>query len=85
MSVWRRIGVPSDFRPSKRMRDPEALKRFRLENAGTLCWFCDLKPGIHVHHRIHRSQGGGDVPENLVWLCGACHDEAHGVRGIWNL
>jgi hypothetical protein len=25
------------------------------------------------------------VPENLVWLCGACHDEAHGVRGIWNL
>jgi 5-methylcytosine-specific restriction endonuclease McrA len=77
--------VSSDFKTAKRVRDPEALRRFRLEHAGTLCWFCAMRPGIHVHHRIHRSQGGGDVPENLVWLCGACHDEAHHIRSEWYL
>ena len=76
--------MPSDWKPAKRVRDPDLLKRFRLENAGTLCWFCDMRPGIHVHHREYGIDKT-DTLENLVWLCGACHDEAHGVRGIWNL
>ena len=76
----------TDFKQGKRVKDPEApTYASGSRTHDTLCWFCDRHPGIHVHHRIHRSQGGGDVPENLVWLCGACHDEAHGVRGIWNL
>jgi 5-methylcytosine-specific restriction endonuclease McrA len=75
--------VPADFKSAKRVRDPEALKRFRQEQQYELCWGCSMRPGIHVHHRIHRSQGGGDVPENLVWLCGACHDSAHGIKSEW--
>ena len=74
----------SDFKAAKRVRDPEALRRFRLEQQNELCWLCDRRPGVHVHHRIHRSQGGGDVPENLVWLCGACHDHEHDITSVWH-
>jgi 5-methylcytosine-specific restriction endonuclease McrA len=74
--------VPSDFKTGPRVRDPDALARFRLENTGTLCWLCDMRPGAHIHHRIHRSQGGGDTPENLVWLCMVCHSEEHGIRTV---
>lgn len=30
-----------------------------------------------MHHRITRSQGGRDYPENLVTLCAGCHHWAH--------
>jgi 5-methylcytosine-specific restriction endonuclease McrA len=72
----------SDFKTARRVRDPEALRRFRLENAMELCWMCSMRPGHHIHHRIHRSQGGGDTPENLVWLCMVCHSEEHGIRTV---
>jgi 5-methylcytosine-specific restriction endonuclease McrA len=74
--------MPSDFKSPGRVRDPEALRRFRLEMTGTLCWFCDMRPGVHIHHRIHRSQGGGDTEDNLVWLCIHCHSDAHGIRTV---
>jgi 5-methylcytosine-specific restriction endonuclease McrA len=75
--------VSSDFKIGTRIRNPDLLRKFRLEHVNELCWDCDMRPGIHIHHRIHRSQGGGDVPENLVWLCGRCHDEAHNIRSHW--
>ena len=31
----------------------------------------------HVHHRLRRSQGGKDVPENFVAVCVRCHDLIH--------
>lgn len=72
----------SDFKSGPRVRDPEALKRFRQENLYELCWMCGMRPGVHVHHRVKRSQGGSDVPENLVWLCIACHSDAHGIHVV---
>ena len=75
--------MASDFKTGPRIKDPELLRRFRLEMHGTLCWDCDMRPGIHVHHRKFRGRGGDDVPENLVWLCGSCHDEAHNIRSVW--
>jgi len=66
-----------------RVKDPDALKRFRLAHVGEPCDMCERRIGIHVHHRVFRSQGGGDVEENLHWLCGYCHDQAHGVRSTW--
>jgi 5-methylcytosine-specific restriction endonuclease McrA len=74
--------MPSDWKTAPRVRDPEALRRFRLEQENELCWMCDMRPGVHVHHRIHRSQGGGDTPDNLVWLCLNCHSEQHGIRVV---
>jgi len=72
----------SDFK-SRRVRDPDALRRFRLEHAGEPCEACELRPGIHAHHRKFRSQLGDDHESNLSWLCGSCHDQAHGIRSEW--
>ncbi|HEY0009661.1 MAG TPA: HNH endonuclease signature motif containing protein [Tepidisphaeraceae bacterium] len=49
------------------------------------CRACGAKPearetyhrGFQYHHVRHRSEGGPDVAENLVLLCGACHDDHH--------
>ena len=34
-------------------------------------------PKLHVHHKVFRSQGGSDSPENLITLCETCHDALH--------
>jgi len=40
---------------------------------------------LHEHHKQPKGYGGGNDPDNLVWLCGSCHDLvhrlAHLVRG----
>ena len=74
----------SDFKRPKRIKDPDALRRFHLTHIGEPCDACELRPGIHAHHRIFRSQGGDDSDSNLSWLCAACHHEAHGIRDIFH-
>jgi 5-methylcytosine-specific restriction endonuclease McrA len=69
-----------DPRPSPRVRDPDALRTFRLRNYGEPCELCELRAGTHAHHKIFRSQGGDDVEENLMWLCLSCHDDIHSGR-----
>jgi hypothetical protein len=71
-----------DWKRKARVRDPEALERFRIANFGEPCELCELRPGVHVHHRVFRSQGGDDVDSNLQWLCGTCHASAHGIRVV---
>jgi RNase P subunit RPR2 len=73
----------SDPKPPKHIRDSALLKRFRLEHIGEPCDECD-RPGIHAHHRNFRSRSGDDVESNLSWLCGSCHDQAHGIRSTWH-
>jgi hypothetical protein len=72
-----------NFKPSRRIRDREAIERFRLAHLNEPCEVCELRPGIQVHHRKFRSQLGGDEESNLSWLCGPCHGNAHGVRSFW--
>ncbi len=69
----------SDPRPPKRVRDANVLKAFRLEMQGEPCQDCELRPGVHVHHVVFRSQSGNDERSNLAWLCAACHDARHGI------
>lgn len=33
--------------------------------------------GVDPHHVQRRSQGGGDGPENLLWVCRPCHNHIH--------
>lgn len=33
--------------------------------------------GHEAHHVRMRSQGGSDDPENLLWVCRACHSFIH--------
>lgn len=68
-----------DPRPPKRVKDPEALRSFRLLMQGEPCQDCEMRAGVHVHHNVFRSQGGGDTADNLVWLCRPCHDARHGI------
>lgn len=69
----------SDTRPPKRIKDPEALRRYRLSMMNEPCEACELRPGTDAHHVTFRSQGGDDTADNLIWLCRLCHNERHGI------
>lgn len=61
-----------DPKRAPRVRDPELLRRMRYEfEECVLCGSVDFS----IHHVLKRSQGGDDVRENLVALCG------HGTAG----
>ncbi len=32
---------------------------------------------LQVHHKVFRSQGGTDTPDNLVTICRRCHEDLH--------
>ena len=75
---------PRKKKGNKRSRviDPLAIEAARkpyCQHCGiTGCW-------ISVHHIVYRSQGGGDVPENLISLCDGpgsnqCHGQAHAKK-----
>jgi len=38
---------------------------------------------LEVHHKVFRSKGGTDTPDNLITLCADCHKLLH--RGEWKL
>ncbi|WP_045309411.1 HNH endonuclease [Lentzea aerocolonigenes] len=40
------------------------------------CWRCGYKSGLEQCHIVPASLGGGDSADNLVLLCGRCHNEA---------
>jgi hypothetical protein len=46
------------------------------------CVECGSCVGLHIHHRVYKSQGGKDVLPNLVRLCWKCHDELHNRNSI---
>jgi 5-methylcytosine-specific restriction endonuclease McrA len=79
-------------RPPKSKREPNPQKQQRVVDPDAVnaarrpyCQYCGLsKTSVQyqVHHIDHRSQSGGDVPENLISLCNGpgsndCHDRAH--------
>ena len=48
-----------------------------------LCQSCRQKPdfrGLAKHHKAFRSQGGNDDTSNLIWVCGKCHAQFHGIK-----
>lgn len=51
-----------------------------LETGDYRCSACGTRINLHVHHKVFRSHGGGDDPENLEILCERCHRELHERR-----
>lgn len=52
------------------------------ERSFGLCESCGKRRATEKHHRLHRSHGGKDSPENILDLCGrgntsGCHGDAH--------
>lgn len=39
---------------------------------------------LHKHHKHPQGYGGTDDPDNLVWLCGSCHDVLHRLAYMIN-
>lgn len=60
------------------------VKAYVLHRDGYQCQNCKNKKGkLCVHHIIFRSNGGTDIPSNLITLCEFCHDKLHkGIFGI---
>ena len=54
------------------------LHRQVLERDGWRCQVCGSMQNLQVHHLKFRSQSGGDVEQNLITLCVACHEQVHG-------
>jgi hypothetical protein len=73
--------MPPDPKPPKRIRDPDVLRRFRLENLNMPCELCEERAGVDAHHVTYRSRGGHDSPENLLFVCRPCHEDIH--RGVY--
>lgn len=44
-------------------------------------WFTASTRGTHVHHVVHRSQGGSDDRRNLELIHAECHRRHHAVAG----
>ena len=53
------------------------VKPFVLERDGYKCVKCGTNDTLHVHHIVHRSDGGTNSINNLVTLCQNCHAECH--------
>jgi hypothetical protein len=67
--------LASDFKDGPRIKDPELLRQAHW--AFDECVICG-KIDISIHHVLPRGQGGDDVWENLVPLCGSGTHGCHG-------
>jgi 5-methylcytosine-specific restriction endonuclease McrA len=60
--------------------DPDAYYRLRLEilkRDSWRCQNCGSMYNLEVHHQELRSHSGGDIEDNLITLCKACHRRIH--------
>ncbi len=69
----------SDFQ-NGRLRGYKDKYEYINERQNNLCCLCNKKPIEHYHHLVHRSQGGSDLPENLIGVCKSCHDKIHNSK-----
>ena len=74
MTGGKRTYAPDPKRP-KRVKNPAAMKQAHAR--GVTCVLCG-KAGS-LHHVYPRGQGGDDVPENLIGLCGSGTTGEHGL------
>ena len=65
-----------DPRPSKRVKNPKAMKD-KHKQGGVCALNCGGTP-VSLHHVLPRSQGGDDIEANLVFLCGSGTTGCHG-------
>lgn len=55
----------------------KAMVRTRDGYKCCLCHGASKDSRLEVHHIVYRSNGGTDVPQNLVTLCHTCHTALH--------
>lgn len=70
---------------SATQRKRNAYLRTIIPPADGLCKRCHKTPdwrGLAKHHKKFRSHGGTDDDSNLIWVCGRCHAELHGLHEV---
>lgn len=61
------------------------LRRSSKTRGVKYCPKCHGRDNIlHVHHKIHLSEGGNHKPSNLEVLCEKCHKKEHGGNGFFS-
>ena len=61
-----------------RMKGSTNTQEYVLCRDKHTCKACNRKTGkMHVHHVIWKTNGGADLPENLITLCEKCHSKVH--------
>jgi hypothetical protein len=74
------IGSIDGAQPERVHQDiPPSVVRFVWRRDGGRCRVdgCRSARGLEVHHLIHRADGGGHDPSNVILLCSACHQAHH--------
>ena len=61
----------------KRTPIPTPLRTEIFERDDYSCQKCGLQQDIAIHHKLAVFDGGLNAPENLICLCGLCHQEWH--------
>ncbi len=56
-----------------------------IERDGGRCVKCGCGDDLHIHHIIHRENGGTNNPDNLITLCAACHAEEHKGEAVYKI
>ncbi|GHU96518.1 hypothetical protein FACS1894208_11260 [Clostridia bacterium] len=56
------------------------LKDIVFERDSYTCVLCE-NAAVDAHHVLHKSQGGRDIPQNLVSICRLHHMMLHGQVG----
>ena len=64
-----------DFR-NGRLKNYDSVKDYIYAMQNGRCACCG-RPIEHYHHIVPRSEGGSNVPENIVGLCKDCHERLH--------
>jgi 5-methylcytosine-specific restriction endonuclease McrA len=55
----------------------DAITPALLARSGGMCEICGTYAAAERHHRLRRSQGGGNELDNLLHLCPPCHGIVH--------
>lgn len=72
--------APSEPRPRASTDEPpfpsdwKARRQACLQRDKYNCQVCGSKENLSAHHIIPRAEGGGHEVDNLITLCGSCHD-----------
>lgn len=59
-----------------RLKNYDSVKDYIYAMQNGRCACCG-RPIEHFHHIVPRSEGGSNVPENIVGLCKDCHERLH--------
>lgn len=60
------------------LKDFYNIKAYILHRDSYKCQKCKKKNlKLHIHHKVFRSKGGSNSPDNLITLCKQCHEDLH--------